>query len=144
MNRYDCGSIRDLLAPLVHGEMLPHEVASAQHHIDGCEDCKAELEIVRLLQEVTAPVPASLDERVLTAVRRGRVVRVRRTRLAFAATVALAVLGGSLIYDRSGDGTTDMEAVSWAAARDPMLHGGSELPELSVEELEMLLEELDQ
>jgi hypothetical protein len=144
MNRYDCGSIRDLLAPLVRGEMLPHEVASAQNHIDGCEDCRAEVEIVRLLQEVVAPVPPGLDTRVLAAVRRGRFARTRQTRLAFAAMLALAVFGGSLIFDRSADGTPDLEAVSWAAAQDPMLHGGSELPELSVEELEMLLEELDQ
>jgi hypothetical protein len=36
-----------------------------------------------------------------------------------------------------------MDAVSWAAAQDPLLHGRSELPELTVEELEMLLEEFD-
>jgi len=54
------------------------------------------------------------------------------------------MLGGSLIYDRAGvTRHLDIEAVSWAAAQDPLLHGRSELHELSVEQLEVLMEELD-
>jgi hypothetical protein len=54
------------------------------------------------------------------------------------------VIGGSLIYDRAGvTDDLDIDAVSWAAAQDPLLHGNSELHELSVEQLELLLEELD-
>ena len=144
MNRYDCGAIRDLLAPLVRGEMLPHEAASAQLHLDECAECRAEGEIVRLLQESLASVPDGLETRVLTAVRRRNLMWGRPARLALAATLAAAVIGGPLMFDRSrGDSVSDLDAVSWAAARDPLLHGHSELPELSVEELEVLLEELD-
>jgi hypothetical protein len=78
-------------------------------------------------------------------------------RLALAATVAAALLGGSLILDRAGllQRTTDparamvsldegdASALSWAAAEDPLLHGSFALQQLSVEELELLLAELE-
>lgn len=144
MNRYDCGAIRDLLAPLARGEMLPHEAAAARLHLDVCAECRAEAGIVRLLQESFAPVPEGLEGRVLAAVRRRSLMRARAARLAVAATLAVAVIGGSMMFDRSGgDGVSDLDAMSWAAAQDPLLHGRSELPELSVEELELLLEEFD-
>ena len=144
MNPYDCEAIRDLLPSLVRGELLSHETTLAELHLVGCAACRAEADIVRLIQASLAPVPAGLEGRVLGAVRRRSVLRGRPARLALAATLAAAVLGGSLIYDRAGvsDGL-DVEAVSWAAAQDPLLHGGSELHELTVEQLEVLLEELD-
>jgi len=144
MNRYDCEAIRDLLAPLVRGEMLPHESASAQLHLDDCAACRTEAEIVRVLQESFAPVPDGLESRVVAAVRRRSLMRGRPARLALAATLAAAVIGGSLVFDRADrDSVSDMDAVSWAAAQDPLLHGRSALPELTVEELEVLLEEFD-
>jgi predicted anti-sigma-YlaC factor YlaD len=144
MNPFDCEAIRDLLPSLMRGEMLPHEATLAELHLDACTECRAEAEIVRLLQGTLAPVPAHLETRVIAAVRRRTVLRGRPARLALAATLAAAVIGGSLLYDRAGVGTDlDVEAVSWAAAQDPLLHGGSELHELSIEQLELLLEELD-
>jgi hypothetical protein len=97
-----------------------------------------------VLQESFAPVPDGLESRVIAAVRRRSLMRGRPAQLALAATLAAAVIGGSLLFDRAdGDSVSDMDAVSWAAAQDPLLHGRSELPELTVEELEMLLEEFD-
>lgn len=144
MNPYDCEAVRDLLPSLTRGEMLPHEVTLVELHLDACAECTAEAGIVRLLQSTLAPMPAGLEERVLAAVRRRSLLRGRPARLALAATLAAAVIGGSLIYERAGArADLDIEAVSWAAAQDPLLHGGSELHELSVEQLELLLEELD-
>jgi predicted anti-sigma-YlaC factor YlaD len=145
MNSFDCEAIRDLLPSLTRGELLSHEATLAQLHLDSCAACRAEAEIVRVLQTTLTPVPAELEARVLTAVRRRGLLRGRPARLALAATLAAAVIGGSLIYDRAGvTSDLDVEAVSWAAAQDPLLHGGSQLSELSMEELEMLLAELDQ
>ena len=144
MSPYDCESIRDMLPAFVRGEMLPHEVVQVDLHLEECAACQAEAGVVRLLQSTLAPVPEGLESRVLTALRRGRLVNGRRTRLALAATLGAAMLGGSLIYDRAGVmREIDVEAVSWAAAQDPLLHGGSELHELSVEQLELLMEEMD-
>lgn len=144
MNPYDCEAIRDLLPALARGELLSHEATLADLHLAACADCRAEAAIVRLLQTTLAPVPAALEGRVITAIRRRTLLRGRPARLALAATLAAAVIGGSLIYDRAGvTDDLDIDAVSWAAAQDPLLHGGSELHELSVEQLELLLEELD-
>lgn len=144
MNPYDCEAIRDLLPSLTRGEMLPHEETLAELHLETCAACREEAGIVRLLQNTLAPVPDGLEARVISAVRRRSWLRGRPARLAMAATLAVAVIGGSLVFDRTGaGGDLDVEALSWAAAQDPLLHGGSELPELSVEELEMLLTELD-
>ena len=144
MNPYDCEAVRDLLPSLARGEILPHEETLAELHLETCAACREEAGIVRLLQTTLAPVPEGLEARVIGAVRRRSWLRGRPARLAMAATLAAAVIGGAMLYDRVGQGAElDLEAVSWAAAQDPLLHGGSELPELSVEELEMLLVELD-
>lgn len=145
MNRYDCETIRDLLPSLTRGEMLPHEAARVEQHVADCSECAAEAHVVRLLQSTLAPIPAGLETRVLAHVRRrhGTARRVP-ARLAIAATVTVALIGGALVLDRSNDAAmTDVDAVSWAAAEDPMLHGRSALQELSIEELEILLEELN-
>jgi predicted anti-sigma-YlaC factor YlaD len=148
MNHYDCDAIRDLLPALVRGELLPYDTASAEQHLDGCATCRAEAGIVRLLQESLAPVPAGLEARVIGAVRRRSSRRWTPVRLAMAATLAAAVLGGSVVFDRMTSRDTaevgsDPYVLSWAAAEDPLLHGGSELQQLSEEELEVLLIELD-
>jgi hypothetical protein len=78
-------------------------------------------------------------------------------RLAMAATVAAALLGGTVVMQRAGLlrswtdtsptrltlDASDASALSWAAAEDPLLHGSSGLQQLSVEELELLLAELE-
>jgi len=145
MNRYDCETIRDQLPPLLRGEMLPHEAIRIERHLEECDDCSAEAEVIRLLQSSLAPVPPDLEAKVLFAVRR----RARRgvpARLAMAATVAAAVIGGALLVQSRQGGAmraNDVDAVTWAAAEDPLLHGGVPLEDLTVEELEHLLEELE-
>jgi predicted anti-sigma-YlaC factor YlaD len=143
MNPFDCEAIRDLLPSLTRGEMLSHEKVLADLHLDACADCRAEADIVRAIQ-VLAPIPDGLEARVITAVNRRRIGGARSARMALAAMLAMAVVGGALIVDRvTGGADLDVEAVSWAAADDPLLHGASELHELSIEQLELLLEELE-
>ncbi|HUF50316.1 MAG TPA: zf-HC2 domain-containing protein [Longimicrobiales bacterium] len=152
MNRYDCDTMRDLIPALVRGELLSHETAQAERHLDACAECRDELALVQLMQDSLAPVPAGLEARVLMAVRAAPLSprRWAPARLAMAATLAAAVLGGSVIFERIYQRETPSVAVieaaselSWAAAEDPMLHGGSQLHELSIEELEILLAELE-
>ena len=143
MNRYDCEAIRDLLPSLIRGEMLPHEAARAEEHLDGCVDCSAEADIVRLLQATLAPVPPVLEERVLHAVRRRAARRRLPAGMALAATLAAAVLGGTFAFRTLQTPAPDYVAVTWAAAEDPLLHGVSKVHELSVEELEQLLEQME-
>lgn len=145
---YDCDEVRDLLPAHARGELLPHETAALDGHLVHCARCRDEAEVVHMLQDALAPVPHHLEERVLSAVRTVRPRRVLRPRLALAATLAAAVAGGALLFARPGEPVAETAAVdartlSWAAAEDPLLHGRSELQQLSVEELETLVAELE-
>jgi hypothetical protein len=153
MNRYDCETVRDLFPVLLRRELLAHEAGAVEAHMAECAECSAEGGIVRLLHATQPAAPAGLEARVLLAVRRPAPVRrLAPARWAMAATVAAAVLGGSIIMERAGlGGRTDLDGMldasmipmlSWAAAEDPLLHGSSTLQALSLEELEMILEEL--
>jgi anti-sigma factor RsiW len=155
MNHYDCDTIRDLIPALVRGELLPHETASAEHHLQTCAECREERALVTLMQNVLVPVPAGLEARVVMAVRSRPHVAPRQwvpARLAMAATLAAALLGGTVVFNRmyldqpaaeSVAASDEADDLSWAAAELPMLHGGADLEELTVEELERLLAELE-
>jgi hypothetical protein len=155
MNRYDCESVRDLLPLQARGQLLQHEAGAVDLHLGSCAHCREEDALVRLLAGALPEVPAGLPQRVLMAVRRPAPVRWAPGRLAMAATLAAALIGGLLVVQRAGydlapdalPGALVFDDVtpplSWAMADDPLLGGGTALPELSLEELELLLAELD-
>ena len=155
MNRYDCETVRDFIPGLVRNELLPHEAAATESHLEQCTECRGEAALVRLFYTTQPTVPAGLEARVLLAVRAP--VASRRwmpARLAMAATFAAALLGGTFVLERMGvfvrpaaeqNVALDASAASvfsWAAAEAPWLHGSSALQEMSAEELEKLLAEL--
>jgi anti-sigma factor RsiW len=151
----DCDAVRDTLPLLVRGETASQAAAAVAAHLERCEECRAEQEIVSLVHELAEEVPANLEARVLAAVHRHTTRRWAPTRLAMVATVAAAVLGGSLLFDRWGDDLVptpngaalvyddNPAVVSWAVSDDPLLQSGTTLQQLSVEELELILAELD-
>ncbi|HSJ09130.1 MAG TPA: zf-HC2 domain-containing protein [Longimicrobiales bacterium] len=157
MMTHDCDSIRDQLPLLALGRLPADEASTVRSHAEACAECRAELDVVVMLQGALAPVPVGLEARVIGAVR--RVAPSRRwnpARLAMAATLAAAVIGGTVIFERSGylpgaesqlSRTISLEtgesAMSWDTDADPLLHGGSTLEGLSVEELELILAELE-
>jgi anti-sigma factor RsiW len=157
MMTHDCESIRDQLPLLALGRLAADEASVVRSHAGACAGCAAELDLVLMLQGALAPVPAGLEARVLGAVR--RVTPSRRwnpARLAMAATLAAAVIGGTVIFERAGylpgaepplSSTLSLETsapvMSWDTDADPLLHGGSTLEGLSVEELELILAELE-
>lgn len=158
MNRYDCESVKDLLPLLVRGQLLPQEAGAVESHVGHCADCAEENSLVQVVAQAVPAVPAGLEARVLDAARKRRPAPSTwwaPGRLAAAATVAAAVIGGALVLERMGYDITpdalpgflaldDMSpAFSWATLDDPLLSGGSTLQELSLEELELVLAELD-
>ncbi|CAN5839089.1 hypothetical protein BH23GEM9_BH23GEM9_03290 [soil metagenome] len=157
MNRFDCDLTRDLIPLLIRGQLLPHDAAGAEQHLELCAECAAEAALVRTLAAAAPAVPGGLEARVLLAVRRPAArTWAAPSRLAMAATVAAAVLGGSVVFERwssqtgpeSGVGALVFDdnipqVMSWSVTQDPLLHGGSTLTQLSVEELELILQELD-
>jgi hypothetical protein len=157
MNGYDCDAVRDLLPAIVRDDGGAG-AAAAREHLARCASCRAEAAVVRMVQDALEPVPPGLEERVLSAVRVAATPRRRSpARLAMAATLAAAVLGGALIVERFGTPWTaerddlllaefDASAASllgWVGGEDPLLHSGASLEELTVEELELLLAELE-
>jgi anti-sigma factor RsiW len=169
MNGYDCDSVRDLLPQHASGGLGTLDADRVRTHLAFCTECRAEAELVELIQSTLDPLPDGFEARVLAAVHqnairpvgapspatpRTRTVRQWPVPFALAATIAAAVVGGVVVLERAGARLTGndtafdsdapgMSILSWAAADDAMLHGGTVLQELTVEELEQLLEELD-
>lgn len=152
----DCEAVRDVLPALARGALPPQEASAAEQHLRLCGECREEAALVRLIQESCEPLPARLETRVLTAVRRAP-VRPRRwtpVRVALAASVAAALFAGALLSryldtpaasELAGLLDADFEAASMLglAHDDALLHSGTSLQELTVEELEILLAELE-
>jgi anti-sigma factor RsiW len=156
MGRNDCEQARDLVPLLIRGQLLPDDAAVTEAHLSACAECRAEMDVVHAVSRDIAPVPAGLQARVLLAVRRPPRRAGLVNRLAMAATLAAAVLGGSVIFERwaqqrlpeANGGALVMEdgmppLVSWGVSQDPLLQGSSSVTQLSLEELEILLQELD-
>jgi anti-sigma factor RsiW len=156
MIRYDCEATRDLLPLRIRQELPPHEATAVDAHVSGCTACGAELALVQRLAAARPAVPAGLEQRVLLAVRRPAPRRWVPAGVGMAAVLAGLLIGGVLVLQRAGyepaadpvpvsvvleNGTAPV--VSWALPDDPLLHGGSTLQELSAEQLELILAELE-
>lgn len=121
----DCedGAFRDRLPDLMHGRLAPLERARIEAHVASCDECAAELELLRAARGAYSHVPAIDTSRIAAAVvRRTRRVPARavwqRPAWRIAAAIAVISVGGlSLAIARSGvGGATDSTLV--AAARD--------------------------
>lgn len=149
MNGISCEHVRDLLPLQGHEDMA----GAVDAHLAGCAACRAEAELVALLRSGLDPVPAGLEARVLDAVRSRPGTRPVFTpgRFAMAATLAAAVIGGAAIWTSQSEppaaqavaSAGEIMDMAWDTEGDPLLHSGSTLQQLSVEELELLLAELD-
>lgn len=156
MGRIDCEQARDLVPLLIRGQLLPPDAEASEAHLLECGECRVEADIVRTVAVSEARVPAGLEARVLLAVRRPARRTWSPSRVAMAATLAATVLGGSVIFERwAGQGVLEPAGstvvfedsqpatMSWAVGDDPLLQSGATLVGLSMEELELVLQELD-
>jgi predicted anti-sigma-YlaC factor YlaD len=147
----DCEIVRDMLPARQRDELPSHEAARIDGHLAACADCDVVAGIIGTLVRAPDPVPSHLEPRVLAAVMAPR----RRSVPAWAgiaATVTAALLGGWLVVQSTGAPETagagnvaleDAAPMSWTVADDPLLRGGNTLQQLSVEQLELVLAELD-
>ena len=155
MTTTNCEHVRDVLPDLLADRLDPIEAAAVRAHVQRCADCRAELELAELIAQSRMSVPAGLEARVLSATA-GRRKRVwTNTRYAVAASIAVAVIGGSAVIapwlrstNQPGPAALEVpapEAVGpgWIGVQDAFLTGASSLRDLSVEELEKLLTEID-
>ena len=156
MKALTCEGIRELLPERDRDSLDAPDRLGVDEHLAVCADCRADLELIGALRADAAAVrvPVGLETRVVNAVRRPPIRRAWvPAHLAIAASIVLALLaGGALLRDGAGNrasaGVEPGDAVSAAAVvgpsvREPLLRGVPALHELSVEELEVLLSELE-
>lgn len=161
-----CEFYADALVDLARGDLERERVERVEGHLAACEACRHALEVIRVVRASPAPVPAGLEARIRNAVRDGAVeetpaeVRTARPRsrrgwwrpwaLPAAAVAALALWIGAaeLLSPHAPDGATGSEVTieyepygAWPGSNGEVA-GELVLSELSVEELEALLEEM--
>ena len=156
MNSLNCEYVRDLLPELLDDRSSAGTMAAARAHLASCEECRAEFALASAIAEARPAVPAGLDRRVVAALVTRRVTVWTRGRLAAAASIAIAIVGGSMWWSelapRSAPALGTQPAVTvqretagagFIGVEDAFVTGASSLGDLTVEELEKLLLELD-
>lgn len=115
-------------------------------HLAACEDCRAEAAVLELLHAQRLVAPEGLDTHALTALARStRSTRVPRHALALAASVAIALVGGSVLLQIPARTAAPVavKAYGFVGVEDAMLSGKASLNDLSEAELELLLQEME-
>lgn len=159
MKPIECDAVRDVLPDYVQGRTVTLGRVGVARHLAGCTACAAERHVVALIAKHGAEPDERLLERVLRVTKPRPRARRFVPQLAVAASVALALLGGSLLLRQAvgpplpsgaaGEPTVALVeaavgqgALSWLD-NDPLLRAGVGLDDLSLEELELLLMELE-
>jgi predicted anti-sigma-YlaC factor YlaD len=153
MNIKDSEHISDLIPEFLAGTLNRVDAAGVRGHLQTCAECRGELDLARVIAGARLPVPAQLEARVLAATRERTVAAQPRLRYALAASIAVAVIGGSAILPSflgkavqptAPAGVVSAEPVTggWMGVEDAFNSGASSLRDLSVEELQKLLHEM--
>jgi hypothetical protein len=156
MTPTNCEAVRDALPDHLRGGSTASTRVAIERHLGACTGCRHERGILELVMRSGALPDERLVERVLQATKPVRRSWGHATTLAAAATFAAALLGVSLLSRqgalpplRAGEPTAALveEAVGHGALswldNDPLIRTGVGLHDLSVEELEALLMELE-
>lgn len=144
-----CESVRDRLPEFLHARLDEGDRRALRRHVAECEDCAAELHLLEAVQADRVTLPPELEARVLRAAgaTRHRPRWGTPGRVAMAASVTLALVTAGVLQWRTSAGTDDaVEALApppWPSADEPLMRGGPALNQLSLDELESLLEELE-
>lgn len=147
MNTNGCDRAKDLLAHWVREELGAEDRRFVEEHVPACEECRAEVSLLRVLL-AGAPIPPDQLLARVQATMAATPLRQRvwvSPRLAAAAVLVLA-LGTSLLWRQSAgyvDGGLAEEplALTWPTD-DGFIAGVAMLDDLSDEALAELLEEL--
>lgn len=157
-----CVALRDRLPELVSDVLPPLEAAMLEEHLGSCHECLAERRILESARSGKAPAPPHLTARVLAQLDRPAPAAARtsprvssswwhgRALLAAAGLVAV-ILAGVILR---GEGAVPLEELlanesvetpelGALPGGEGLMAGAPVLAELTEEELEVLLEELE-
>ena len=149
MKTLNCEYVRDVYADVLHGKLEAAMAAAVRAHLAGCAECRSEAALTDAIFATPVAVPAGLHERVLREVAAApRARRFAPRHFAMAATVAAALIGGTLLLDTTrGPGPTPAakkeSGLGFITVEAAMMSGTGSLQDLTVEELEQLLGEIE-
>jgi predicted anti-sigma-YlaC factor YlaD len=143
-----CESVRDSIPDLAGGRLDGETASEVRAHLDRCDDCRAEAELVSLLYAGRPQVPAQLVQNIEGHVRFRRRAVVRPWWGVAAAAVAAVALGIG-VTSRSEPEVenvpayvADMQGLSPWVSDDGLIAGAPALDGLSDEALQILLDEM--
>ena len=153
MTPLNCEHVCDALPELVSGKLNSIDEAAVRAHLQSCVECQVELELVTALSRSRLNVPDGLHARVVTATRTRR-APAWTGRMTLAASIAVAVIGGSVLLmqrDFVADTAVPVSVqpepaaeagAGWLSVEDAFVSGAASLRDLSEDELKTLLSEL--
>lgn len=145
MNQLNCEYVREVYPDVLNGHAAAETAATVRTHLASCADCREATALLARIHAAPVTVPPQLHERVLAA-RAAERSWPRLRHYAMAATVAAAAIGGSLLFtmDRTRPLETNAPVgLGFLTVEDAMLSGTASLQDLTVEELEQLLGEME-
>ncbi|MGH7553037.1 MAG: anti-sigma factor family protein [Longimicrobiales bacterium] len=150
MSRMSCERVAEKLPDRLQeriGEIARLEV---DEHLAECADCRSLRDLMMAMGRTRPAFPEGLHERVLDAVASPRRRQWIPSHVAMAATVVFALITAGLLLSPASPLNSDGErgddvaaTVAPVRSSDPLLHGGPGLGQLSVDELQRLLAEMD-
>lgn len=144
MNNLNCEYVREVYPDVLNETADAATVTAVRAHIARCADCREEAAMLEQLYRLRVPVPAGLPERVVSQIKTNAKPRSWHGRnLALAATVAAAVIGGAILLDPGRSADPSSAGLGFVTVEDAMVSGTSSLRDLTVEELEVLLGEIE-
>lgn len=150
MSQVDCATVRELIPDVASGRPGTDDRGVVDTHAAGCEECREELALARLLFESRPVASPRLAARVIEAVRSDRRMGRRPWWGISAAAVAALALGIGITSEPAADGpaelgpdvTVELEEGELWLSDDGLLAGAPVFDGLSDEALAELLEEL--
>ena len=139
----NCEYVRDVYPDVLNNKAEASIATAVRAHIARCAECREEAVLIEQLRGAVTQVPAGLHERITAELTRPvRTFRLRN--IAYAATVAAAIIGGSILL-RPGKPAPlpDAQGLGFVTVEDAMVSGTSSLRDLTIEELEVLLGEIE-
>jgi anti-sigma factor RsiW len=152
MTNLNCEYVLDVYPDVLSGKADAALAQSVRAHIASCDECRADAAVIEAIRAQPMSVPAGLHERVLHAAAQPQPRwRIGRGELAMAATLAVALIGGAIIMQTQIPSPTintpvtaqSPHSIGAVGVEDAMLTGKTSLDDLSVEQLEKLLGEIE-